>query len=140
VSGRKLAALSAGAVLLVLFFLANSPGELRRRAAFLTRSARLELAARRLGGSGTAFDRDFFVFLESLRRRLPRDAPGVAILTPRPSTPALYLASYTLAPVPVLMNPRQVPPRWLAAVYDLPPPPAFRILAGLPRGALLARR
>jgi len=139
VSGRKLAALSAGAVLLVLFLLANSPGELRRRVAFLSRSARLELAARRLGGSGTAFDRELFVFVESLRRGLPRDAPGVAILTSRPSTQALYLASYALAPTPVLMNPRQVPPRWLAAVYGVAPPPGFRIVAELPGGTLLAR-
>lgn len=139
-SGRKLAALSAGAVLLVLFLLANSPNELWRRAAFLMRSARLELAARRLGGSGTAFDREFFVFLESLRRRLPRDAPGVAILTPRPSTQALYLASYALAPTPVVMNPAHVPPRWLAAVYDVAPPPGFRIMATLPGGALLSRQ
>jgi hypothetical protein len=139
VSGRKLAALSAGAGLLALFLLANSPRELSRRAAFLGRSASLELAARRLGGSGVAFDRDLFVFLESLRRRLPRDVPGVAIFTPRPSPQALHLASYALAPVPVVMNPARVPPRWLAAVYDLPPPPDFRILAPLPRGALLAR-
>src|SRR5206468_6141456 len=108
VSGRKLAALSAGAGLLLLFLLANSPRELSRRAAFLARSASLELAARRLGGSGVAFDRNFFVFLESLRRQMPRDVVGVAILTPRPSPDALYLASYALAPVPVLVNPRQV--------------------------------
>jgi hypothetical protein len=138
VSGRKLAALSAGAVLLALFLRANSPDELRRRTAFLARSARLELAARRLGGSGTAFDRDFFVFLESLRRRLPRDATGVAIFTPRPSTQALYLASYALAPAPVRLAPRQVPPRWLAAVYDLPPLEGWQIVARLPGGALLA--
>lgn len=138
-SGRKLAALSAGAVLLVLFLLANSPRELGRRAAFLARSASLELAARRLGGSGAAFDRNFFVFLETLSRQLPRDVVGVAIFTPRPSPEALHLASYALAPVPVVMNPARVPPRWLGAVYDLPPPPGFRILAQLPRGALLAR-
>jgi hypothetical protein len=138
VSGRKLAALSAGAVLLVLFVLGNSPQELRRRVAYLTRSASLETAARRLGGSGTAFDRRFFVFLETLSRRLPRDVVGVAILTPRPSPEALHLASYSLAPVPVVMAPARVPPRWLAAVYDLPPPPGFRILARLPGGTLLA--
>ncbi|HEV8611763.1 MAG TPA: hypothetical protein VGS98_17035 [Thermoanaerobaculia bacterium] len=138
-SGRKLAALSAGAVLLVLFLLANSPRELSRRAAFLARSASLELAARRLGGSGAAFDRNFFIFLETLSRQLPRDVVGVAIFTPRPSPEALHLASYALAPVPVVMNPARVPPRWLGAVYDLPPPPGFRILAQLPRGALLAR-
>ena len=138
-SGRKLAALSAGAGLLLLFLLANSPRELSRRAAFLARSASLELAARRLGGSGVAFDRNFFVFLESLRRQMPRDVVGVAILTPRPSPDALHLASYALAPVPVLVNPRQVPPRWLAALYGLPPPEGWRIVARVPGGALLAR-
>ena len=137
-SRRKLAALSAGAVLLVLLLTANSPRELGRRAEYLGRSAPLELAARRLGGSGTAFDRSFFVFLETLSRRLPRDVVGVAIFTPRPSPEALHLASYALAPVPVVMAPARVPPRWLAAVYDLPPPEGFRILARLPRGALLA--
>jgi hypothetical protein len=138
VSGRKLAALSAGAVLLVLFLIGNSPRELRRRAEYLARSATLEPAARRLGGSGAAFDRRFFVFLVSLSRRLPRNVVGVAILTPRPSPEALHLASYALAPVPVVMAPARVPPRWLAAVYDLPPPQSFRILARLPGGALLA--
>jgi hypothetical protein len=138
VSGRKLAVLSAGAVLLILFLIANAPRELRRRAEYLARSARLELAARRLGGSGAAFDRDFFVFLETLSRRLPRDVVGVAIYTRRPSPEALHLASYALAPVPVVMAPARVPPRWLAAVYDLPPPQGFRILARLPGGALLA--
>ncbi|HEY6066878.1 MAG TPA: hypothetical protein VIY96_12035 [Thermoanaerobaculia bacterium] len=138
-SARKLAALSAGAGLLLLFLLANSPRELSRRAAYLARSARLELAARRLGGSGTAFDRKFYVFLESLSRRMPRDAVGVAIRTPRPSPDALHLASYALAPVPVLVNPEQVPPRWLAAVYELPPPEGWRIVAPVPGGALLAR-
>lgn len=138
--GRRLAALSAGAVLLVVFLLGNSPRELARRAGFLAKSSRLELAARRLGGSGTAFDRDLFVYLEALRRRLPRDAVGVAIYLPRPSPDALHLASYTLAPVPVVVNPRHVPPRWLAAVYEMPPLTDFRVLAQLPGGALLARR
>ena len=70
---------------------------------------------------------------------MPRDVVGVAILTPRPSPDALHLASYALAPVPVLVNPRQVPPRWLAALYGLPPPEGWRIVARVPGGALLAR-
>lgn len=138
-SGRRLAVLSAAIALAIVFVLAGSPAELPRRAAFLTGTASVELAARRLGGSGTAFDRDYFIFLESLRRRLPPDVPGVAIDLPHPTTEALYLASYELAPVPVLLAPRNVPPRWVAAVYKRPPPEGWRIVAPLPGGALAAR-
>lgn len=137
-TGRKLAAISAGAVMLVVFVLVSSPKDLPRRAAFLGRSASLPLEARRLEGSGAAFDRNFYVFAESLRRRLPVGAVGVAIFTPRPGTQPLYLASYVLAPVPVVLEPRQVPPRWLAAVYGSPPPEGWRIVAPLPGGALVA--
>jgi hypothetical protein len=134
---RRLAALGASAALLLIFLLANSPRELTRRVNFLARSASRELATRRLEGSGTAFDRNFFLFLESARRRLPRDTRGLAIFTPRATTESLYLASYQLAPVPVLIDPARVPPRWLGAVYSLSPPPGWRIVARLPGGALV---
>lgn len=137
-SGRRLAVLSAAIALAVVFVLAGSPGELPRRASFLTGTASVEPASRRLGGSGTAFDRGYFVFLESARRRLPRNVPGVAIYVPRPTTEALYLASYDLAPVPVLLAPPAVPPRWLAAAYGVPPPAGWRIVAPLPGGVLAA--
>jgi hypothetical protein len=138
VTGRRLAVLSAGAALLLLFLLADSPSELARRARFLARSASSELALRRLSGSGAAFDRKFFVFLEALRRSLPRDARGVALYAPHPSTQELYLASYQLAPVPVLLAPARVPPRWLAALYGPPPPGEWRVIAPLPGGTLAA--
>ena len=138
-TARRLAVLSAGAALAVVLVAAGNPGELVRRADFLARSASMDLAVRRANGSGAAFDRRFVVFLEALRRRLPRGVPGVAIDVPSPSTEALYLASYSLAPVPVRMAPDAVPPRWLAAVYRIPPPEGWRIVARLPDGALLAR-
>ena len=138
-TARRLAVLSAGAALAVVLVVAGNPGELVRRADFLARSASMDLAVRRANGSGAAFDRSFVVFLEALRRQLPRGVPGVAIDVPSPSTEALHLASYSLAPVPVRMAPDDVPPRWLAAVYRQPPPEGWRIVARLPDGALLAR-
>ena len=134
---RRLAALSAGSVLLVLFLLGDSPREIARRARFLARTASKETAVRRLSGSGAAFDRSFYVFVESVRRTLPQGVSGVVFSTPRPSTQALYLASYALAPVPVRIA-TGVPPRWVAAVYGQPPPAGWRVLARLPGGALAA--
>ena len=138
-TARRLAVLSAGAALVVGLVVAGNPGELARRARYLAGSAPLELARRRAGGSGTAFDRDFFVFVEAVRRTLPSGAPGVAVMTPHSSPQTLYLASYVLAPVPVLVETHGVPPGWLAAVYRAPAPEGWRIVARLPNGALLAR-
>lgn len=140
-TGRRLAVLAAAAALLVLFLFASAPRDLARRARFLARTASSELAVRRLSGSGTAFDRRFFVFLEALRGKLPPDSRGVALYAPRRSTQELYLASYVLAPIPVLLAPARVPPRWLAALYGSAPPPAtWRVIARLPGGALAAPR
>ena len=135
---RRLAALAAAAALLVLFLLQNRPGELRRRIVFLRHSAWQELALRRLAGSGAAMDRGYFAFLESARRKIPPGTRGVAIFLNPPTKPALYLASYALAPIPVVLAPRQVPPRWIAAVYGESPPAGWRVLATVPGGALLA--
>ena len=85
------------------------------------------------------FDRSYFVFLESVRRLVPAGTPGVAISVEKPTTQALYLASYVLAPVPVLLSPRQVPPRWIAAVYGPERPVGWREIAAIPGGALFAR-
>lgn len=137
--GRKLAALTASAVLFLLLLLQNRPGELVRRAVFLRDTGSRELALRRLAGSGAAFDRNYFVFVESVRRLVPRGTPGVAISMQRPTPPALYLASYVLAPVPVLLSPRQVPPRWIAAVYGPERLAGWREIAAVPGGVLLAR-
>jgi hypothetical protein len=128
----------AAAALLVLFLLQNRPGELRRRIVFLRHSASQELALRRLAGSGAAMDRGYFAFLESVRRKIPPGTRGVAIFLNPPTKPALYLASYELAPIPVVLAPRQVPPRWIAAVYGESPPAGWRVLATVPGGALLA--
>jgi hypothetical protein len=136
VKARRLAALSAGSVLFVLFLLADSPRELARRAQFVAHSASKDLAVRRLSGSGASFDRSFYVFIESVRRSLPRGAPGVVLSTPRPSTQELYLATYVLAPVPVRLASGSAPPRWLAAIYRQPPPSEWRVLARLPGGVL----
>ena len=134
---RRIVALAASAALFVIILLLSvSPAELRRRAAFLRRSAGYELAGRRLEGSGAAFDREFFRFLENVRRSLPADARGVAIFAPDPTTEALHLASYHLAPVPVLLAPRRVPPRWIGAWHRLPVPEGSRLVRSLPNGAL----
>ena len=138
-SGRRLAALTASAVLFLLFLLQNRPAELLRRVGFLRATASRELALRRLAGSGAAFDRPYFVFLESARRLVPAGTPGVAISVEQPTTTALYLASYVFAPMPVLLSPRQVPPRWIAAVYRGRQPAGWREIAAIPGGALYAR-
>lgn len=129
--------MAAAALLLVFFLLQNRPSELRQRIAFLRRSASQDLALRRLAGSGAAFDRRYFAFLESVRRKAPAGTRGVAIFRDPPTTEALYLASYVLAPIPVVIAPRQVPPRWLAAVYGETVPAGWRVLATVPGGALL---
>jgi hypothetical protein len=128
---------AAATLLLVLFLLQNRPAELGQRVNFLRRGASQELALRRLAGSGAAFDRRYFAFLESARRQIPPGTRGVAIFRDPPTTEALYLASYALAPIPVVLAPRQVPPRWIAAVYGETPPAGWRVLATLPGGALL---
>ena len=130
--------MAAATLLLVLFLLQNRPAELGQRVDFLRRGASQELALRRLAGSGAAFDRRYFVFLESARRQIPTGTRGVAIFRDPPTTEALYLASYALAPIPVVLAPRQVPPRWIAAVYGETAPAGWRVLATLPGGALLA--
>jgi hypothetical protein len=91
-----------------------------------------------LNGTASGFDRQFFVFLESARRSLPAGASGVAILGAPPSNAPLYLATYYLAPVPVLVAPERVPEGWLLAVYGPERPPGWTVLAPLWRGALMA--
>lgn len=135
--GRKLLVLAASAVLLAIFLLLSErPRLLARRAAFLAASASRPLADRRLGGSGAAFDRRFFAFLEAARRTLPAGVEGVALETARGGDDELYLASYHLAPAPVVRAPRPIPPRWAAASYGVPPPAGWRVIASLPGGAL----
>lgn len=134
---RRAAALAAAALLAILLLARASPREIARRAVSLDHHARQEPAVRRLGGTAAAFDRPFFVFLESARRRLPPGAPGVAILGAPPTDQVLYLASYHLAPLPVLVAPAALPARWLAVVYGPERPPGWRVVAEVPGGAIL---
>ena len=116
-----------------------SPREVSRRLTLLGHHARQEPALRRLSGTAAAFDRGFFVFLEAARRRLPPTTAGVAIVGAPATDQVLYLASYQLAPRPVLVAPAALPPGWIAAVYGPERPAGFRVVADLPGGALLAR-
>lgn len=133
---RRSAAGAAAAALLCLVLLDQPWAELPRRVRSLVRFAPRELAVRRLGGSGTAFDRPFFAFLENARRRLPASAAGVAIYGAPDAEPYLYLASYALAPRPVRMAPERLPEGWVAAVYGGGPPPGSRVLARWEGGSL----
>lgn len=134
--GRKLAVLAASAVLLVLIVPAEPPRLIARRAAFVAATASRPIDERRLVGSGAAFDRRYFEFLEAARRALPRGVEGVALDTAGDAARELYLASYHLAPAPVVRKPEPIPPTWVAATYGVPPPPGWRIIAALPGGAL----
>lgn len=137
-SPRRAAARISSALLLLLLLRADDPRELVRRAGLFERSAPLELSVRRLNGTAAAFDREFFIFLESVRRQLPPGAPGVAILGAPRSEQFLYLATYHFAPVPVLLAPDRVPPGWLLAMYGPERPAGWKTIAPAHRGALLA--
>ena len=135
------AAAGAAAVLLLALVLASQPwGELPRRERVLAAFAPKELAVRRLGGSGTAFDRRYFSFLENVRRQIPRGTAAV-VLEPAPSETHRYLATYYLAPVPVYVGPFadrwELPKGWLIAAYRHPASDPS-VFARLPEGALLA--
>jgi hypothetical protein len=135
VSRRRAAAAAAG--LLAALILFSQPwGELPRRIRSIARFAPRELAVRRLGGSGTAFDRRYFSFLENARRRLPASAAGVAIYGAPPGEPYLYLASYVFAPRPVRLAPERPAEGWVAAIYGSGRPPDARILDEWDDGAL----
>jgi len=134
---RKRIALAAFSLLLVLCLVRESPGELGQRLRYLDHYASQDLPVRRLGGSSVAFDRRFFIFLESARRRMPSGVSGVALYVPHATEQQLYLASYHLAPLPVLLSPRRVPPAWIAAVYGQSSPPGWLLIARVSGGALL---
>ena len=133
---RRSAAGAAAAALLFLVLLEQTWAELPRRVRSLVRFAPRELAVRRLGGSGAAFDRRFFAFVETARRRLPASAGGVAIYGAPDAEPYLYLASYALAPRPVRMAPDRLPEGWVAAIYGGGVPAGARVLARWEGGAL----
>ena len=129
----------ASAFLLLLFLRDDNPGTLARSAGILFRSAPLDSKTRRLNGTAAAFDRRFFVFLESARRSLPAGTPGVVLLGVPRTNEVFYLAAYQLAPVPVLVAAESVPPGWLLAVYGPERPAGWRVVAPVWRGALMAR-
>ena len=136
-SARAKAAAAAAALLLILVLSGHSPSELARRAVSLSRFAPRELAVRRLGGSGTAFDRGYFSFLEGARRRLPPRAQGVALYGVPAMDSYLFLAAYQMAPLPVRLAPLRPPPGWILAAYGPGRPPGARVLAEWSEGALL---
>jgi hypothetical protein len=133
---RTGAAAAAAGLLLVLVLVAQPWGELPRRARKMAAYAPKELALRRLGGSGTAFDRRYFSFLENARRRLPADAAGVALYGVPTGEPYLYLAHYVFAPRPVRVGSEAPPAGWVAAIYGPARPPDARILHEWNEGAL----
>lgn len=130
------AAAAVSFVLLLLLLASNRPKELRRRIEHLSHYAPRPLEVRRLGGSSTAFDRRFFFFLESARRKLPEDVAGVAVFGPD-SEQARNVVAYQFAPVPAVVRPRPIPPGWIAAVYGPVRPPGWRHVADVSDGALM---
>ena len=135
---RRGAAGAAAVLLLGLVLGTQAWAELPRRWRKLAAFAPKELAVRRLGGSGTAFDRRYFSFLENARRRIPSSAKGVAIFGVPEDEAHLYLAAYTLAPLPVMFGSGsgQGSPGWVAVTYGSPPPGHERELVRFPEGYL----
>ncbi len=138
---RRSAAGAAALLLCALVLASQSWAELPRRVRFLAAFAPKDLAVRRLGGSGTAFDRRYFSFLENVRRRLPPSARGIIVLGTPGSEPLIYLASYHFAPLPVSFDFRRghdvplVPSGWFVAQYGSSPTPAGPVTI-LPEGVL----
>lgn len=140
-SAARSRAAAGAAVLLLLLVLARQPfAELPRRLRSLAAFAPKELAVRRLGGSGTAFDRRFFSFLENARRRLPASTSAVFLEGAPRDEAHLYLAAYVLAPVPVSFagSPGERPTGAVLAVYGGRPAPSEKPVAVLPEGYLAA--
>ena len=133
---RSSAAGAAAGLLLALVVLAQPWPEMPRRIRSLAAFAPKELAVRRLGGSGTAFDRRYFSFLENARRRLPPETKGVALYGVPLAEPYVYLAHYVFAPHPVRISPDRPPEGWVAAIYGTARPPGARILQDWSEGAL----
>ena len=133
---REGAAAAAAGLLLALVLAAQPWGEIPRRARKIAAYAPRTLDVRRLGGSGTAFDRRYFSFLESARRRLPASAEGVAVYGTPEGDAYVYLAHYAFAPRPVRFAPGAPPPGWVAAIYGEGRPPGARILEEWEEGAL----
>jgi hypothetical protein len=137
---RRAAAGAAAVLLLGLVVASQSWAELPRRVRVLVTFAPRELAVRRLGGSGTAFDRKYFSFLENARRRIPPETVAVMLSTDRTEAER-YLATYYLAPLPVFAGTPAdhwvLPQGWLIVAYGLHPTSDIGVFARLPEGVLL---
>ncbi len=137
----RLAAVAA--VLLLLELLATQPlAEVSRRVRSLAAFGDKELAVRRLGGSGAAFDRRYFSFLENARRRLPAGTTAVFVSGVARDEEHLYLAAYQFAPLPVdfarpAADADRPPAGSVVAVYGRAPSASEHPLAVLPEGFLL---
>jgi hypothetical protein len=141
VRARRRAAAIAAAGLLAVVIATQSWTEVPRRLRFLGAFAPKDLAVRRLGGSGTAFDRRFFSFLENARRRIPPSTPVVAIGGTPVDEAHLFLASYCLAPLEVVYERNywhHGPPHGcVIADYGAHPLSDAHVLERLPEGTLL---
>ena len=140
---RRLVALAGYLLVVVSLAAAIRPADLIRRARLVARDSGKDLAVRRLGGSSAAFDRRFFYFLESARRRLPAGTPGVAVLASAPTESHRDLALYALAPRPALVSLDRIPEGWILAVFQTSagagPPDGWREIARVASGALFER-
>jgi hypothetical protein len=131
---RRSAAGAAAVLLFALVLASQNWAELPRRVRFLTAFAPKELAVRRLGGSGTAFDRRYFSFLENARRRIPRSAKGIIMIQVPTNEPLIYLTTYQFAPLPVSFDyvrvgvEPSVPSGWFVAEYGGGPSPGRDLL------------
>ena len=135
---RRAAAGAAAALLLALVIASQTWAELPRRARFLAAFAPRGLAVRRLGGSGAAFDRKYFSFLENVRRSIPASAKGVVLVGVPEDEAHFYLANYQFAPRPMFLGtpggPR--PAGWVTATLGPQPAPDVAVLARFPEGYL----
>jgi len=136
---RRLVALAGFLLLLFSLAAAIRPAELARRARLAVRDSGKDLARRRLDGSSAAFDRKYFFFLESARRRVPSGTAGVAVLAPGATEAHRNLALYVFAPRPALVAPTRIPEGWLLAVYGAEAPDGWRPIASVAGGALFER-
>ena len=134
---RRLVAALAAAGLGIWLGARTPPRRIANRVEFLKRTQGLDLARRRFAGTSASADRAFYLFLESARHSLPEGTQGVALYAPGKEGTELYLAAYTLAPLPVRVAPASVPPGWVAAFYGAPPD-GWTVLRALPGGALAA--
>ncbi len=136
---RRLVALAGYLLLLFSLAAAVRPSELARRARLVVRDSGKDLALRRLDGSSAAFDRKYYFFLESARRRLPPGTLGVAVLELPVTEAHRNLALYAFAPRPALVAPPRIPEGWILAVYGAGAPDGWRRVASVAGGALFER-